>query len=115
MLRARGVDEAGPVEITLDRQFVGVVRVEIAAVPLRRRVQGWPVAQECDPPMAVGDQMLDRFPGCGAVGGHHGRRPDAACGPVHEHDRYAAIQLAAHVGVVGSCGHDCQAVDTPGQ
>ena len=54
MLRARGVDEAGPVEITPDRQSLGVVRVEIAAVPLRRRVQGWPVAEECDPPMARG-------------------------------------------------------------
>ncbi len=87
MLRARNVDEAGPVQITSDRQSVGVVGVEIAAAPLRRRVQGWPVAEEGDPSMAVGDEMLDRFPGCGAVGGHHRRRPDAACGAVDEHDR----------------------------
>jgi hypothetical protein len=115
MLRARGVDEAGPVEITLDRQFVGVVRVEIAAVPLRRRVQGWPVAQECDPPMAVGDEMLHRFPGCRAVGGQHGRRPDAAGGAVDEHDRYAALQLASQIRVVGACRHDDQAVDPAAQ
>ena len=83
----------------------------IAAQPLRGGEDVGPVAEEADPAVTGGDQMLDRRARPAGVVGHDGVGVDEAWRSVHERQRQPRGALAQQVRVVAHGAGDDQAVD----
>ncbi len=85
-------------------------RLVVAAPALGRGEHRQAVAEEGDPAVAVGDQVLDRRARAAGVVAQHGVARHEARRAVDEHERGARLAVAQQVALVARAGHDHQPV-----
>ena len=100
-----------PNQVEILSDVVSRQRLAVSAIALGGGEHVWAVAEEADPAVAGGDQVLDRGAGAAGVVGDGRVGVDEARRAVYEGQREARRPLAQEVGVVADGAGDDQPVD----